>query len=339
MGSGKSYEVVGEVILPALKTGRRVVSNIDGLDADAINNHIEKKSGIEFESSGQLVICTNSDVERQNFFPDGTGASSFCHPGDLICIDEAWRFFASDKKLYTEHKIFFREHRHFVNQDSKISCDLVLLVQDITDLHRYVKNVVELTFRTVKLKSVGMPTRYRIEIYEGCRLTKKSHTSTLIKKYNPEIFPLYSSYSGGQGSEAIIDERQSIFNNKRIWIVLFILCILVISAAFFLKNYFSGSMFATSQPSPPGATPITQTVITPGGPAAPYSAPRATAFSDQWRVTGYIQTGNSSFVIVSDSENRTRQVLSSGFNIDGLRTAGQVDGIPVTMFSGSTKGR
>lgn len=336
MGSGKSYEVLSEVILPALKSGRRVVSNIDGLNIHAINQHIEKKSGVESESVGALVKCTNADVERQNFFPDGTGAASFCQPGDLICIDEAWRFFASDKKLHNEHKIFFREHRHFVNQDSKISCDLVLMVQDITDLHRYVKNVVELTFRTVKLKSVGMPTRYRIEIYEGPRLTKKSHTSTLIKKYNPEIFPLYSSYSGGQGSEAVIDERQSIFNNKRIWIVLFILFILVVGALFFLKSYFSGAMFGVSQPVPSGATPMN---TPPGGSAAPYSAPRGTEFSDQWRVTGYIQTGNSSFVIVSDSENRTRQVLSSGFNIDGLRTAGQVDGIPVTMFSGSTKAR
>ena len=33
-GSGKSYEVVKSVILPAIATGRRVVSNVYGLDKE-----------------------------------------------------------------------------------------------------------------------------------------------------------------------------------------------------------------------------------------------------------------------------------------------------------------
>ena len=36
MGSGKTYEVVSSVVLPALLKGRRVVSNIEGLDYEEI---------------------------------------------------------------------------------------------------------------------------------------------------------------------------------------------------------------------------------------------------------------------------------------------------------------
>jgi zona occludens toxin len=40
MGSGKSYECVSSVIVPAIKKGRRVVTNVDGIDSDAMTNSI-----------------------------------------------------------------------------------------------------------------------------------------------------------------------------------------------------------------------------------------------------------------------------------------------------------
>ncbi|WP_218060954.1 zonular occludens toxin domain-containing protein, partial [Bacillus cereus] len=42
--------------------------------------------------------------------------------------------------------IFFREHRHYAHAETGVTCDLVLMVQDISDLHRILKTVVELSF-------------------------------------------------------------------------------------------------------------------------------------------------------------------------------------------------
>ncbi|ENT7525242.1 TPA: zonular occludens toxin domain-containing protein, partial [Escherichia coli] len=38
-GSGKTYEVVCNVIIPAVSSGRRVVTNIYGLNADKIYDY------------------------------------------------------------------------------------------------------------------------------------------------------------------------------------------------------------------------------------------------------------------------------------------------------------
>lgn len=344
MGSGKSYEVVSEVIIAAIRTGRRVVTNIDGIDADAILAYAADKFGMDYSTLGRVVKCENSDVERLDFLPHGDESATFCVPGDLIAIDEAWRFWGHDKKLSNEHKIFFREHRHFVHPENKISCDLVLMVQDIADLHRYLRHVVEMTFRTVKLKAVGMPTRYRIEVYEGHKLTKTAHVSTLIKKYNPEIFPLYSSYAGGQGKEVVVDDRQSIFHDRRIWVVVAILVALVIVSVVFLKRFFSGGApGGESRQAKDGGTLATTQPANLQGDSFPASSPSAPSqsfeFSDKWRVVGFFDVGDEHYVFLLDEENRVRHLLASGFRVDGLRTAGQADGVPVTMFSGTSKAR
>ncbi|EEQ6526573.1 hypothetical protein BHJ67_005029, partial [Escherichia coli] len=41
-GSGKSYEVVKSVIIPAVASGRRIVSNIYGLNYEAIVQYCHK---------------------------------------------------------------------------------------------------------------------------------------------------------------------------------------------------------------------------------------------------------------------------------------------------------
>ena len=43
MGSGKSYECVSSVIIPAIRAGRRVVTNVDGINGEAIRAYCEKK--------------------------------------------------------------------------------------------------------------------------------------------------------------------------------------------------------------------------------------------------------------------------------------------------------
>jgi len=99
MGSGKSYECVSSVIVPAVKEGRRVVTNVDGIDNDAIRAYCHEKFGLPMDKLGEVVHCTNNDVPKADFLPHGEDVDTFCKPGDLICIDEAWRFWGTDCKL------------------------------------------------------------------------------------------------------------------------------------------------------------------------------------------------------------------------------------------------
>ncbi len=120
MRSGKSYEVVSQVILEAVAHGRRVVTNVDGIDNDLIQSYVAESRNLDFGTLGQVVHCTNEQVFKPDFFPyydDKKSAitDTFCQPGDLVCIDEAWRFWGTDSKLLKEHKSFFLEHGHFVH--------------------------------------------------------------------------------------------------------------------------------------------------------------------------------------------------------------------------------
>ncbi|EPR7252372.1 zonular occludens toxin domain-containing protein [Escherichia coli] len=85
-GSGKSYEAVCNVIIPAFTSGRRVVTNIYGLQKDKITERYP-------DATGEIIVVDNDDVLKADFFPFKGGEGSFCQFGDLIVIDEAWRIF------------------------------------------------------------------------------------------------------------------------------------------------------------------------------------------------------------------------------------------------------
>lgn len=220
MGSGKTYEVVCNVILPAVEQGRRIVTNIEGIKIDLIHQHLanDRKDGKTAKDFGGLVHVTNDDVHSPNFFYYGKPdeVQTIVKPGDLVLIDEAWRFWGTGNKVHPNHMIFFREHRHFVDE-RRFTCDLVVIVQDIADLNRQLKNVLELTFRTTKLKALGLNKSYRVDMYESYKVRAKP-LSQQIKTYNKAFFPFYSSYSGGPGKEKAIDSRQNILKQKKLWL-------------------------------------------------------------------------------------------------------------------------
>lgn len=246
MGSGKTYEVVSHVILEALKKGRRIVTNIDGLDFDQIKEHFIK---VKFDNDiGSIHKIKNEEVEKQNFFPEENDVDSIVKFGDLVILDEAWNFYPTDKKISDSHRRFHREHRHMNHIETGVCCDLVLIVQDISDLHRMVKCVVEVTYRTFKLKSLGFSSRYRLDVYEGYKLTRASHTNRMIRKYDKEIFPLYKSYSAGAGAELETDKRRLIFTGRKfvVWVVFAL--IFLIYGGYTIYGIFFGDKLKIKKP-------------------------------------------------------------------------------------------
>ncbi|MGG4604268.1 zonular occludens toxin domain-containing protein [Paenalcaligenes sp. Me131] len=333
MGSGKSYECVSSVIVPAVKAGRRVVTNVDGIDNDAIRAYCQDKYDIAPEQLGSVVHCKNEDVGKADFLPHGENVDTFCQPGDIICIDEAWRFWGTDCKLLTEHKVFFREHRHFVHPDTKVCCDLVLMVQDISDLHRILKVVVEVTFKTTKIKTLGLNKTYRVEMWESYKLTLKGRVAVENKRYDPQIFPLYSSYTGGAGKELQVDGRQNILKNPWLWIkVLFFLGL----ATFGIYN--SLSFFSSKAISKKPANSITYTDFKTNS-ALPDSAsvalpqPRQTV-STSWRLVGTMQSGKTAYTVIQSNDGRMRLEHPSNFQNSGSTAIGEVDGERITSWSG-----
>ncbi|OIQ75371.1 zonular occludens toxin (Zot) [mine drainage metagenome] len=207
-GSGKSYQVVAFPILEAVQKGRRVVTTIHGIETEKVRAYLEKKGRGQPGKMGEVIVVEEEEVQKPNFFPsryievDGTkvvyDAETLVKGGDLVVLDEAWKFYGTGVKPTTEHFTFFREHRHYLHPETEVTCDLILLTQNIEDLCKSVRGVIEATFRTVKLKALGLNNRYRVEQYQGSRLTKAAKVDvTTGRSYDLEICALYQSHAGG----------------------------------------------------------------------------------------------------------------------------------------------
>jgi len=333
-GSGKSYEVVLSVVIPAITQGRRVITNIDGIDSDAIRAYINEKDGIALSNLGEAVYVENSVITEPNFFPTNYQSNNageqltVVKNGDLVAIDEAWRFWGTDCKISEEHRIFFREHRHFINPETGVSCDLVLMVQDISDIHRILKVVVELSFRTHKAKALGLNNTYNISMWEGYKQHQKNVVSDWTRSYDKKIFPLYKSYSGSaQGTELATDKRQNIFNDKRLIFKIIFMIVACIFAGYKIFIFFNEKIHPTKQQNAP-SIPIM---------AAPQQTQPTHNDTDstEWRIVGTVDIdGFKSVVLASKTGLRFESVMSfTGF---GSNLSGVIDGKRVTRFTGNT---
>lgn len=337
MGSGKSYEVVENVILPALLSGRRVVTNVANLQQDDIAAYLVEKHGADLSKLGQIVQVKNEDLEKLEFFPvesapGDVALPSIVQPGDLVVVDECWRWWAAGTKISPAHMTFFRMHRHFVNPATLATCDMVLVVQDISDLDRKLKVVVENTYRMSKHKALGSSTRYRVDLYTSYKTTRPPYR-TFQRKYNKEIFALYQSYSqgGGKGgNEVAIDDRANIFKGGVFRIIAPLLLILFGVCFWLMWRFFHPAAAAPVVPAVDGKPAA---VVVPSG----VKVASASAAESDWRVVGDFQFGMNHYVIISKADRLRTLMNPKGFYYDALRANGSLDGSLLTNYTGEAE--
>ena len=342
-GSGKSFEFVSGPMLDAVAAGRRVVTNVAGINQQLVHDYLVEKRGCTAEKLGAIIHITNTRITEPQFFPDEEKPEleTVVQGGDLVAVDEAWRFWGADEgKLSHEHMQFFRMHRHYVHPATKVSCDVVLMTQDITGMHRSVKNVIEFAFKMHKLKSLGFDKRYRVEIYEGWKLNARTRISDRQKKYDKDIFPLYQSYTGGQGAESAIDSRQNVFANKVLWFylagtVLFLTVGGWQAWSFFHREPASAKTAKSTAVAAPGAN---QPAALNTGPTVNVSASKPVN-SDTWRYIGEFQSKGERWVIVADPSGRLRIESPAVFTGSGLAAVGDIEGERVAGWTGALAGK
>ena len=342
-GHGKSYEVVRSVIVNAVVAGRRVVTNIAGLQVDkiksyALKTHKDKTS----EVLGDIVSVTNEDVTKPNFFPveKADNSDKIVQGGDIVILDECWRWYVTGEKLPDGHLTFFRMHRHFLHPVTGQSCDIVLIVQDIDDLQRKIRATVEKSFLMQKNKELGLDNCYVVNVYSGKAQTVRALLDTFNHIYNPEVFELYSSYSQSTlktGVEKSADKRGNIFNRPMIKYGL-PLSLLAIGYGFYgvwgffhPKDLKPTSSASASAASTAGAASVPVAVAVPSGPAV----------STVWRLVGHFQYGSLITFILVDGSGRIRHVS----NPPAMKvTAGEFEialpsGEIITQWSGAVPGQ
>lgn len=322
-GAGKTYEVVKNVIIPAIKESRRVVTNIDGIDPQKVLAYVEDRFG---PCNGEIVLCKDEDITSDCFYPANQDDSfSFVRPGDLVVIDEAQNYYRTGKRLSDYECRFFREHRHFCDAEGR-GCDIVLISQRFVDIQPFVRGVIELCFVMRQLKVLSLPNHYTVTVYEGDLRHKISGPS--IRKYQKEIFDLYRSFALSGGMQAKVDRRQSVVTPKNIillsGLMLFLFWSLIKSVALFSTEK-SPFLLKKTQAS---------VAVSSGDASVPQPVKRPDGYSHRWRILGTVGVGTSRFVVVGDKDGMIMFEHPQNFSGYGSRMTGKIDGETVTKFTG-----
>jgi zona occludens toxin len=387
-GSGKTYEAVEKFILPAVGRRRRVVSNIDGLRIQAIREKAAELYDIPFVETGEIVRVTDDHISAPNFWPRGKGSgefddegneryiyhdpnrgavtsaaawgpmethcTSFVQPGDLVVIDEGWRNMAADGKISDDLFQYWRMHRHYTKDTAS---DIVVLTQDIMDIHKKLKGSTRYSYLCKKLDALGPKgeKRYNVWVWEGCNQRKAPMNSEIMNTYRPEIYELYDSYGGGSGGvEQRSDGRTNIFKSG--WFIRSMIAMPVIAVVSLGVLYYAirglsddglgpvtpASASTVSKPvalaSPsavPGGLASGAAPALPSGPGHPIRAsappvpllPPKPKESKTWRIAGIRTTPSGRYVMLVNLAGQLRDEFPDAFTWrDGWPVQGVVDG-------------
>ncbi|GIZ13888.1 zonular occludens toxin domain-containing protein [Pseudomonas sp. NCCP-436] len=288
-GHGKSYGVVEHVIIPSLKQGRHVVTNIP-LDVDALL--------VDF--GGTIEQLPEDWFERADL-------GELAPPGSVLVLDELWRRWPNGMKANAarlEDKALLAEHRHRVDAKGR-SMRVVLVTQDLAQIASWARALVETTYRMVK-KSKKI---YRVDIYRGAVTGPRPPRSALLRqtagKFKPEVYRYYQSatqsQSGGVGDESVADTRGSLWRSWGLW---GLVAIMVGGASF---GVYGINRFFSPEPAPSQAIYVEPAPVkakaelepqsrTVRAASAVYNAkPDGPVMSTTWRVGGYVMSPTGSW--------------------------------------------
>ena len=312
-GHGKSYEVVKNVILVAVANGRRVVSNISGLNFEEMSQYLVNK-GHSLESLGEIVTVSHDDILKPDFFPTdrdiklGKAAQFFVQGGDVVVLDEIWRFWPKRKTIPDQHLNFFRMHRHMLHEQTKRSCEIVMISQLIRDFHADIEP--EQTFKMTKATAIGSTKRYRVDVYTGRPTRSDKPLVQYFHSYEPQYFPMYKSHStddGASGVEESVDKRGNILFSKRFVLVIPLILFAGIFAFNNLYNYFHPKVKSNEQATNPATD-------RPPSKDSPQTSPNAVPAEvpqprSSWRIVGFYQKGQVITLVLRNDAGTTRYVI------------------------------
>ncbi len=343
-GSGKSYEVVSNVIVPAICEGRRVVTNIYGINYDEIIKYAQKNKKLSDEViPGEIIFVENERILAPDFYPvHENQEKSLCKPGDLVIIDECHRFY-DGSKLPSDVKIFAAEHRHYADPETGRTCDFILVNQSVAELPRFLRDRIEKTFRMRKLKQLGLSRSYCVDVYDGSRLTKTAFLSNYVCKYNKEVFKLYQSHHVNNAVESKVDSRGVLFKKRTIiFAVVFIAgavwAVFHYVVAFFSpheNNVIKNTTAVTKDSNSPSSDNNTGSDLNngSGNNNTNKSVPPSDSVSQEWCIVGRFSDGVKNWIFVKDSSGRLRMASASGFKGYDIMTEGILDGKKITAWT------
>ncbi len=338
-GSGKSYALVSEVIIPAVASGRRVLTNVAGIKPDLIAELAGKRAGAGGRL-GSVVPFDGLESAKPGFWPSESdaGSSSGLQAGDLLVMDEV-RLYWPAREAFPRHvNDFLRFHRHWVSADG-VATDIVLASQLITDFHRDYRGLIEKSFRFKKLNTLGLGKRVVWNMWEGSTQRKNESVANGTVKLSPDIWKAYGSYRGNvSGVEQQTDKRANVLRSPKLWAMIAAMVVVGCFAAWQLGSFFAGPV-RDKQPASAAAAALPPQRGAGAGAALPPPVvvpPGPPPVSSSWRVAGFVEAARGvRYVVLIDKDGNSRiEPAGSAVEIDGAPHLVVVEGERVFASSG-----
>lgn len=201
-GSFKSCYAVQNFILPALKKGRKVYTNIEGLSPSHIATYYDMDP-IEVEQNLQILGRVYDD--DGTWHEDRDKIRKFYEDlpiNALVIIDEAQNYFSSRdfKEGFSADLIpWLTKHRHLGN-------DVVWITQNIESVDITFRRNTHLTYALRRAENIGFKNAAFNYIFDRADLDRK-HLARKMYRPDPTIFKLYSSYQ-----EKEVQENRKSYN-------------------------------------------------------------------------------------------------------------------------------
>lgn len=331
--SGKSYTSIELFVLPSLKEGRMIVTNLP-LRMDAITRDFPD-SRIEFIP----------DITVHDWDAVGNGA--------LLILDEVWRLWPQGQKMNSIPKkqlSLLKEHGHRSDENGR-SMDVVLISQDMQDICSPVRALIETTVICVKHLDLGREDAFiRYKCRKAARLQDNNEPpqNQLISsengKYKKEVYQYYKTHMHAANEGAAPDERRivksSILGSFRVRAGLTIFALCIVGLIFGGNNVADRYKAQTTRPTqtvtvqteskPVQTAPVAQVQAVPQKPQVQYSS--------TWHIAGYINNPakphiKPAYILMSQQKAQRLFAADKCKTIDHEPFC-EVDGEMVTQFSG-----
>lgn len=209
-GAGKSYEATVFHALPALKQGRKIITNLPFCLEELGKLDPSYPALIDFRTQNvKLPVTKNSwnpfhrVWDKQEFvseFIPFASIADYCDPwrhpengnGPLYIIDECHKALPA-KGTRLEVEEWFAEHRHEF-------ADVLLITQSSGKVSKAIMDNLQVVYRCRKAVALGTSKAYIRKVQDGLRGDVVNES---IRRYDPKFFPLYKSHtrSDSAGSE------------------------------------------------------------------------------------------------------------------------------------------
>jgi zona occludens toxin len=331
--SGKSYTSIELFVVPSLKDGRHIVTNLP-LKMDVI---------LQDFPAAQVTFI--DDLSSYDWDSVGNGV--------MLIIDEVWRLWPQGQKMTAiphSQLALLKEHGHR-SDDNGRSMDIVLITQDMADLCAPVRALIETTFITAKHLDLGKENSFiRYTCRKAASLNKdntppKNQLVTSENgKYDEKVYRYYKTHMHSNGDSAPNEKRvvsSSFFNSWKFKAGLFAVVICVFCMIWGAMSTKEKYTKMTTKPGTTSAIPAHQAPGASGTTAqATAAGPSKPVYSTDWRIAGKLhgKTGDLAervpmYVLVRQSGS-TRLISGNKCKREDYEDYCDVDGEIITRFSG-----